>query len=90
MVTLSESQMPQHTHSLMAANAPATANAPSSTTALARSANGFAYNQGGIADATLDTGALPPTGGSQQHNNLQPFLTLNFIIALQGLYPPRS
>jgi microcystin-dependent protein len=89
-VTLTESQMPQHTHSLMAANVPASANAPSNTTALARSAAGSAYYQGGTADATLDTGALLATGGGQQHNNLQPFLTINFIIALQGLYPSRS
>jgi microcystin-dependent protein len=34
--------------------------------------------------------ALPNAGGSQAHNNLQPYLTMNFIIALVGLYPSRS
>ena len=40
----------------------------------------------------MATGAVAPTtfGGNQAHNNLQPFLALNFIIALQGLYPSRS
>jgi microcystin-dependent protein len=33
---------------------------------------------------------VPNTGGSQAHNNMQPFLTMNFIIALVGLYPSRS
>jgi len=33
---------------------------------------------------------LSPAGGDQPHNNLQPFLTFNFCIALQGVFPPRS
>jgi microcystin-dependent protein len=63
-VTLSLAQMANHNHSLMAANVPASVNAPSNTTALARSANGAAYNTGGTADAPLHTDALPPAGGS--------------------------
>jgi microcystin-dependent protein len=34
--------------------------------------------------------ALAPAGGDQPHNNMQPYLTLNFCIALQGVYPPRT
>jgi microcystin-dependent protein len=34
--------------------------------------------------------ALPPAGGDQPHNNMMPYLTLNFNIALQGVFPPRS
>jgi microcystin-dependent protein len=34
--------------------------------------------------------SLPLTGNSQPHNNMQPYLTLNFCIALQGIFPPRS
>ena len=90
MVTLSEAQMPSHTHSLRAANTPATVNAPNNTTALARSANGFAYKQNVAANATLNTDALLSSGGSQPHNNMSPFLVMNFIIALVGLYPSRS
>jgi microcystin-dependent protein len=86
-ITVAESQLPNHNHSLQAANVPASVNAPNSATALARSINGNAYKSGVTADSVLDTGALPPEGGNQSHNNLQPYLTLNFIIALAGLYP---
>ena len=37
----------------------------------------------------MNSAALAPAGGSQPHNNMPPYLTLNFIIALQGIYPPR-
>jgi microcystin-dependent protein len=40
--------------------------------------------------ATLAGSSLPNTGSSQAHNNMQPYLTLNFIIALVGVYPSRS
>ena len=89
-ITLAEGQMPQHNHSLQAVTQPASANSPSSTTALARSVNGYSYNSGATADSVMDTGALLSTGGSSTHNNMQPFLTINFIIALAGLYPSRS
>jgi microcystin-dependent protein len=89
-ITLTDNQLPNHNHSLQAANVPASVNTPNNTTALARSANGNAYSTSSTADSTLDTGALLPTGGNQPHNNLQPYLTLNFIIALVGLYPSRS
>ena len=88
-VTLSEAQMPNHTHNLRARNAPATANAPNNTTALARSGLGFAY-KAQDPNVSLADGALEPTGGSQAHNNLQPYIVMNFIIALVGLYPSRS
>jgi microcystin-dependent protein len=88
-ITLTDNQLPNHNHSLLAANVPASVNTPNNTTALARSANGYAYNQGSTVDSTLDTGALLPTGGNQSHNNLQPYLTLNFVIALVGVYPSR-
>jgi microcystin-dependent protein len=39
---------------------------------------------------SLNDNALAPVGGDQPHNNMQPYLTLNFCIALQGVYPPRT
>ena len=80
---------PTSTDTLTATNAPtsttpATTNAPNNTTALARSANGFAYKQNATANATLNTDALLPNGGSQPHNNMSPFLVMSFIIALVG------
>lgn len=90
MVTLSEAQMPNHNHALNAVPDPAEAPSPANN-AVARSVGGTFYQT----DATQNTvsmaaQALPNTGGSQAHNNLQPFLVMNFIIALQGLYPARS
>jgi microcystin-dependent protein len=38
----------------------------------------------------MNSAAIVPTGGNQPHNNLQPYLTLNFCIALQGVFPPRT
>lgn len=89
-VALTEAQMPNHTHNLMGLNTPATANAATAQTALGRSALGNAYVSNTTPDATLNANSLQTNGGSQPHNNLQPFLTMNFIIALQGLYPSRS
>jgi len=90
MITLSEAQMPSHNHPVNALNAPASTPTPSTTTTLARSVGGNGYKASPSFDAVLDDGSLPSTGGSQAHTNMQPFLTMNFIIALQGLYPSRS
>jgi microcystin-dependent protein len=89
-ITLTESQMPQHSHPLQAVTQPASTSYPSSSTALARSVNGYSYKTGATADSSMNTGALLPAGGGQAHNNIQPFLTTNFIIALAGLYPSRD
>ncbi|HEU4375196.1 MAG TPA: tail fiber protein [Telluria sp.] len=88
-VTLIQGEMPQHTHTLQAA----------AGSAVSRAANGHMFstvntptppfhpassNVGSMAPATLS-----PAGGGGPHNNLQPYLTLTFIIALQGIFPPR-
>ena len=44
----------------------------------------------GNADVDMDNAIVGDTGGGQAHNNMQPFIGLRFIIALQGLYPSRS
>jgi microcystin-dependent protein len=89
-VTLLESEMPAHSHSQVAN--PNTAERPSPTGNLpARTVGASLYqsttNQGLVGMAPE---ALAPAGGDQPHNNLQPYLTMNFIIALQGVYPPRT
>jgi microcystin-dependent protein len=91
-VTILESEMPAHTHFMRAHNAdPADAQNPSSNTVLAQSANGFAYQSNAAANLTqLAFNAISPAGSSFPHNNMQPFLTLNFCIALQGVFPPRT
>ena len=86
--TLSIAEMPTHTHALMASVSPANASPPSvqGGTMLASSAPGQAY----AAPANLvamGAGSITSNGGSQAHLNMQPFLTLSFCIALQGIFP---
>lgn len=88
-VTLLESEIPTHAHQLRASSDPADVQQPSPARSLARSAPGFAYIAGGP-NATLGPEALAPAGGDQPHNNLQPYLTFYFCIALQGVFPPRT
>jgi microcystin-dependent protein len=88
-VTLTEAQMPSHTHGLGANTSPATVFAATTETTLARSAGGNAY-QSSAPDVSLNADALLSAGGSQSHTNLQPFLAMNFIIALTGVYPSRD
>lgn len=91
MVTLSEAQMPNHTHTMMADAFPASFQVPNTSRSLARSSGAMAFHSTtGSNVVSMADAALEPTGGSQPHNNLQPFLTINFIIALQGLYPSRG
>jgi microcystin-dependent protein len=88
-VTLLASEMPGHNHQLRADTLdPADTNVPSPGAALASSTGGTLYQT--AANTQLAPQALAPAGGDQPHNNLQPYLTLNFNIALQGVFPPRG
>jgi microcystin-dependent protein len=85
-VTLQSSQMPVHTHLPVAAGSAATTGTPSENVRLAQTAVGT-----NIYGPAADLQSLgTPAGGGQPHNNMQPYLALNFIIALQGIFPPRS
>jgi microcystin-dependent protein len=89
-VSLLESEIPAHAHAVRAAIDPAELNAPSPARSLARSTSGFAYQSSAAGLVEMAPAALAPAGGDQPHNNLMPYLTLNFCIALQGVYPPRG
>jgi microcystin-dependent protein len=91
-VTLLQSEMPAHTHSVNAANFPGDIQAanPAAPDALARSTGGNAYQSATGNLVQMNPAGLPPAGGDQPHNNMQPYLTLNFNIALQGVFPPRG
>ncbi len=90
-VTLLESAIPAHTHAVNAGNFPADTQLPSSSAALARSTGGNAYQTDSGANLVqMDPAALSVAGGSLPHNNLMPYATLTFNIALQGIFPPRS
>ena len=90
-VTLSEAQMPSHSHTQQASQDIADLNAPASNRSLARSNGGFGYQQNTTANLVpMAPQAVANIGGGQPHNNLQPVLVLNFIIALVGLFPSRN
>lgn len=88
-VTLLQSEIPAHAHALNANSNPADVVAPTSNRSLARSSGGFAYHDTNANLTDLAPQALAVAGGSLPHNNLMPYLVLNFCIALQGVYPPR-
>jgi microcystin-dependent protein len=88
-VTLAQSEMPAHAHTQRAdISDAADTNVPSPNASYAQSAGGTLYQA--ASNAQLAPQALAPAGGDQPHNNLQPYLTLNFNIALQGVFPPRT
>ena len=90
-VTLLESEIPNHTHALRANTDIADVQNPSPARSIARSQNANAYKPpGGQPQVTMSGQALAPAGGDQPHNNMQPYLTFYFNIALQGVFPPRT
>lgn len=86
-VTLRQTDIPAHSHMLRASNTLGDNPVPTGNT-LARYANAYQQttNSGLV---TMAAQSLTPAGGSLPHNNMMPYLTLNFCIALQGVYPPR-
>ena len=84
-VTLTVAQISQHSHAQMASSTTATQNAPA-TNVLAQAATVDAYVTGGPF-VPLSPQSIASVGGSQPHANLQPFLCLNFIISLFGIFP---
>jgi microcystin-dependent protein len=82
--TLAISELPTHAHSMMAANNPADVNAPSSSTLLGIVNNTYGAVGNLVALSPKEIGNV---GGGQAHLNMQPFLTLTFCIALQGIFP---
>jgi microcystin-dependent protein len=90
-VTLMESEIPSHSHSIGANTVdPADVQAPSQAVVLARSAGGNAYLSPPANLVAMSNSTVGPAGGGAPHNNMQPYLTLNFCIALQGVFPPRT
>jgi microcystin-dependent protein len=88
-VTLLLSEIPAHTHTMMAATQDgADVNIVSNNASYAQSTGGTIYQN--AANTTMAPHALAPAGGSLPHNNMQPYLTCYFNIALQGVFPPRG
>jgi microcystin-dependent protein len=90
-VTLLESEIPSHSHALMAVNNVPLVNNPTPSTGIARSVGGDLYQTTTNSSIVqMSDNTVAPAGGDQPHNNLMPYLTLNFCIALQGVFPPRT
>lgn len=94
-VTLLSTEMPMHTHLLTGLNNPGTQTAPDSTSYLAFDSRGGSgviryMRTSGTPSVNMAPNMLAPTGGNQAHENRQPFLVLNFCIALRGVFPPRN
>lgn len=88
--TLSAAEMPQHDHSLHGTNNTANAISPSGAMpAQMPTPVGNLYRQDTV-NTTMASQSILNVGGGQAHNNMQPYLAINFCIALQGLFPSRN
>lgn len=93
--TLSEAQIPSHSHSFtVSKDAPPTSSSPAGHFPDQYrdeiSGRTEAYKNNASLNATFSSSAIANTGGSQAHENVQPYLGLNYVIALVGIYPSRS
>jgi microcystin-dependent protein len=87
-VTLTVQQIPSHTHPLIASSDQGSLPDPGNHVLARSSTPGVFLYQGNEApDVTLHANSVSPAGGSQPHQNLQPYLCVNFIIALFGIFP---
>lgn len=91
-VTLTTAQMPPHQHMLVAASGSGTSNDPKGNLLAAPAKGGSLYGvspPGGTGPSvtTLNAQAIGSTGGGAPHNNMQPYLAVTFLIALEGAFP---
>lgn len=86
--TLSISEIPTHVHSAMAASATGTAPLPTANFLAQESRKPYAPPDNNL--VALNPASIASVGGSQAHLNMQPFLVLNFSIALQGIFPSQT
>ncbi|WP_395620731.1 phage tail protein [Dokdonella sp.] len=84
-ITLTVQQIPAHTHPVLASTAPASSNSPVGNVAAAPTAINLYIEDN--ANSSLSPLAVSAIGGSQPHTNLQPYLCVNFIISLFGIFP---
>lgn len=84
--TLTVSELPAHSHQVQASSNPADAVSPQGT-AWASTASPYAAVS---PNAKMNLSAISAAGGGQPHSNMQPYLAMNFCIALEGIYPSRS
>jgi microcystin-dependent protein len=91
-VSLTSNQLPQHSHALRADAALANSNLPANALPAARPRGGVVMYgaPGGATAVAMNPASVSGSGGNQAHENMQPYLTMNFAIALQGIFPSRN
>jgi len=89
-VTLISSQMPAHNHTLNVSSQQGDTETPVGTVLAADNTATITNYRAAPIDGTMNPSAIGVAGGTQPHNNMSPFLCINFIIALEGIYPSRS
>lgn len=89
-VTLTVNQLPMHNHIAMASTITADQPVPGGHLWATESAGATAMYSDQNPSGTMSQNALGSAGGNQPHNNMQPYLTISFIIALQGIFPSRN
>jgi microcystin-dependent protein len=90
VVTLTVPEMAAHEHQLLAMNAPATATSPSAGVWAVGELSGHSMDLYAPSAVTQAAPAITYVGGGESHENRQPFLTLNYVIALTGIFPARG
>jgi len=87
-VTLLQTEMPQHNHAVLADGTAASATSPvNNAFARTSSATGNLYTTNTSTKLQMNPGIVKSYGGNLPHNNLMPYLTLNWVISLKGLFP---
>lgn len=89
-VTLTDQQMPLHTHTVGASAAPGTTASPVGAVPADSGTGSAQYTQSAASLVTQPSQQLVAVGGSQPHENMQPYLAVNFIIALYGVFPSQT
>ena len=96
-VTLLETEMPAHSHMLTGLNTSGATGTPDENSFLAKDVRGgggtvnyMNNTEGLVPDTMMSPLAVTPSGGSQAHENRQPYLAFNFCIAVDGIFPPRN
>ena len=93
-VTLLQTEMPAHSHAANCLSTAGDSNAPNGNTWAATAGTGRGGGPPNYSTAgpttPMSAGATSLSGSSQPHNNMSPYLAVTFIIALQGVFPPRS
>ncbi len=95
-VTLIATQLPSHTHPFFAASTTGNVPVPTAATMISNQGPtgsgvfGYAPYNAGNTQIALTAASTTPAGGSQPHDNMQPYLGINFILAIAGIYPSQN